>query len=91
MKFKYRIRGKANNSFILRGMLFTAGNEIDFAIGEGELEFVKDRVQIAEPIDLCEPPKPVLQTDNKPKGVKTNVVRTRATSSANKVKNREEV
>ena len=95
MKFKYRFKGKVNSQLVLRGMLFKVGSKIDFCVSETELDFVKKHCSVDEIIDL-EPkvvpiPEPVLETENKPKGVKNNVVRTRATSSANKVKNRQEV
>lgn len=95
MKFKYRFKGKVNSQLVLRGMLFKVGSKIDFCVSEIELDFVKKHCSVDEIIDL-EPkvvpiPEPVLETENKPKGVKNNVVRTRATNSANKVKNRQEV
>lgn len=81
MKFKYRFKGKVNNQFVLRGMLFVVGAKIDFCVSEKELDFVKQNCSIIDIIDLeektiIETPKPVLEenkeTENKPKGVKVN-------------------
>ena len=78
MKFKYRIKGLVRKPFILRSAYFSIGNNIDFYITESELEFVKERCEINEIIDLVEksvePPKSVLQKiENEPKGEKNGL------------------
>lgn len=79
MAFKYRVKGKVEKAFIVRGLHFDVGSEIDFYITEKELEFVKERCQIVELIDNTKPidnPKPMLEEskiENEPKGEKENV------------------
>lgn len=79
MAFKYRVKGKVERAFIIRGLHFDVGSQIDFYVTEKELEFVKERCQIAELIDSTKPidnPKPMLeepQIENEPKGEKENV------------------
>ena len=78
MAFKYRVKGKVEQAFIIRGLHFDVGSDIDFYITEKELEFVKERCKIAELIDNTKPidnPKPMLEEpiENEPKGEKENV------------------
>lgn len=65
MKLEYRIKGKVQKSFILRGLVFRIGEDIDFVVYENELAFVKERCDVSELIDLnkkVEPaPKPILE------------------------------
>lgn len=65
MKLEYRIKGKVQKSFILRGLAFRIGEDIDFVVYENELAFVKERCDVSELIDLnkkVEPtPKPILE------------------------------
>lgn len=78
MKFKYRVKGLIQSPFILRSAYFAVGDNMDFYIAEGELEFVKARCKIEELIDLDEKvvsaPEPVLEekTDTQPKEVVKN-------------------
>lgn len=60
MGFRYRIRGKVESPFILRGIHFTIGSDIDLIIYKHELCFVKERCQINELIDLA-PPTTILK------------------------------
>lgn len=94
MKFKYRFKGKVNNQFVLRGMLFKVGSNIDFCVSESELEFVKQNCTILEiinrePKQVVESPEPVLEeqpkTESKPKGVKNG----QKSNSASKAKHKE--
>lgn len=78
MAFKYRVKGKVERAFIVRGLHFDVGSEIDFYVTEKEIEFVKERCKIVELIDNTKPidnPKPMLEEpiENKPKGEKENV------------------
>ena len=52
MGLRYRVFGKINNSFILRGLHFESGREIDFVVSESELAFVKERCDITEVKEL---------------------------------------
>ena len=52
MEFKYRVLGKVNNAFILRGLHFTNGYNIDFCVNENELAFVKERCEVKEVKEL---------------------------------------
>ena len=75
MKFKYRVKGLIQSPFILRSAYFRIGDNMDFYIAEGELEFVKSRCKIEELIDLDKKvvptPEPVLEEkpDTQPKEV----------------------
>ena len=48
MELQYRVLGKVNNAFILRGLHFASERPIDFCVKESELGFVKQRCDIAE-------------------------------------------
>lgn len=95
MKFKYRVKGLVEKSFILRGAYFAIGANMDFYIPESELEFVNGHCRIEELIDLeqkpVESPEPVLEekteSENKPKGVK-NGLQNKSTSIAIKGKHK---
>lgn len=52
MELKYRVLGKVNNAFILRGLHFASGFNIDVSVTEEELSFVKERCNIKEIKDL---------------------------------------
>lgn len=52
MQYRYRVLGKVEHSFILRGAYFTIGSEIDFYIDESELPFVKERCKLETIEDL---------------------------------------
>ena len=82
MKFKYRFKGKVNSQFVLRGMPFKSGYNIDFCVSESELEFVKSNCTVLEIIDLepklvIETPETVLEQktekQEKSKGVKNEL------------------
>ena len=80
MKLKYRVKGKVEGAFILRGLHFAVDSDIDLCIYENELQFVQERCKVAELINLqdkpIETPEPVLEeqpkTESKPKGVNAN-------------------
>lgn len=55
MNYRYRVKGKAERAFILRGMHFRIGKDIDCAITESELPFVKERCKLNEIIDTQKP------------------------------------
>ena len=54
MQYRYRVLGKVEQSFILRGAYFAIGSDIDFYIQESELPFVKERCKIDNIVDLQE-------------------------------------
>lgn len=58
MQYRYRVLGKVEQSFILRGAYFAIGSEIDFHITESELSFVKERCKLTNIEDLVETTKP---------------------------------
>lgn len=68
MELKYRVLGKVNNSFILRGLHFASGRTIDFSVTEKELPFVKERCEIEEVNELKT--KSTSQSPAIPKAVK---------------------
>lgn len=55
MQYRYRVLGKVEQSFILRGAYFAIGNTIDFYITENELGFVKERCKLEMIEDLQKP------------------------------------
>ena len=61
--FKYRVKGKVEGGFILRGFAFDVGESVDLHIFERELEFIKDHCKIDEIVDLSKTADPIL---NKP-------------------------
>ena len=80
MKFKYRVKGKVSGAFILRGLHFAVGDDINFDVSDKELEFLKAHCDLKTIIDLEKEkqtsPKPMLeepQIENEPKGEKENV------------------
>lgn len=90
---KYRFKGKVNSSFILRGMVFSEGSDIDFGLSDRELDFVKAHCDAIEIIDLykkdtTEIPKTVLE--DKPKEVE-NELQPKSNGNANKGKHKAKV
>ena len=55
MQYRYRVLGKVEQSFILRGAIFAIGSKMDFYITESELSFVKERCKIDSIVDLQKP------------------------------------
>ena len=72
MNFKYRVKGKVSGAFILRGLHFAVGDDINFDVSDKELEFVKAHCNLETCVDLTKQtfPNPVLE---EPKGEKENV------------------
>ena len=54
MDFRYRIIGTVKMPFILRGLFYKIGVNINALLTEKELDFVKDRCQVSQIIDLNE-------------------------------------
>lgn len=52
MQYRYRVFGKVEQSFILRGAYFAVGSKIDFYITESELPFVKEMCKIDSIVDF---------------------------------------
>ncbi|MBR2388228.1 MAG: hypothetical protein IKB02_05610 [Clostridia bacterium] len=51
MNYRYRVKGVAEKAFILRGMHFRVGSEIDTDILETEMTFVKERCKLTDLVD----------------------------------------
>lgn len=51
MNFRYRVKGRVEKSFILRGILFRIGAEVDNYITEQELRFVQEHCVLTEVVD----------------------------------------
>lgn len=91
MIYRYRVKGKAEKAFILRGMHFCIGKDIDCVISESELTFIKERCTLSEIVDTQKPvaqPKsmpinPAKKAENKQSGV-----RNEQSSGANKGKSK---
>ncbi len=86
MNYRYRVKGCAEKAFILRGMHFRVGGEVDTDILENELAFVKERCSLTEVVDRqakTAPSKPIpTNSQTTPKGVKNELPK--STSGANK-------
>lgn len=85
MNYRYRVQGRVEKPFILRGMFFGIGADIDNYITEKELVFVKERCALTKIVDIqAVSPKPIptnsTETD---RGVKDD---SKSTSRVNKVK-----
>ena len=52
MNYRYRVKGSAEKAFILRGMHFRVGVDIETVILESELAFVKERCRLDKVEDL---------------------------------------
>ncbi len=50
--FRYSIKGKVTQAFILRGLLYSTGKDIDTYINESEVELIKTHCKIAKLTDL---------------------------------------
>lgn len=87
MNFRYRVKGRAEKSFILRGMLFRIGSEIDNYITEQELVFVQEHCAITAVVDTqsnTNATKPIPKNStNIEGGIKDDA---KSTSRTNKVK-----
>lgn len=89
MNLRYRIKGTVTRPFILRSLHCKIGFKIDLSVTEQELEFVKDRCEIEEIVDLAQPndnstPVPKIQKQNQG-GAKNELSKsTRTTKTSSK-------
>ena len=90
MNYRYKVKGRAKNAFILRGMHFRVGSTIDTVILDSELAFVEERCKLEEVKDLHTPSQPLPNnSSNVSKGVKNEL--SKSTSGANKSTNKAKV
>lgn len=86
MNYRYSVKGVAEKAFILRGMHFRIGGEIETVILESELAFVKERCRLENVVDLqakTAPSQPIpTNSTTMPKGVKNELPK--STSRASK-------
>jgi hypothetical protein len=77
MDYRYRVKGSTEKAFILRGMHFRVGGEIDTYILESELAFVKERCKLDNIEDMKSNTAPSYPIPNNspttPKGVKNEL------------------
>lgn len=59
MNYKYRVEGRVEKAFILRGMHFRIGGTINTMILESELAFVKERCELDKVEELTAPSQPI--------------------------------
>lgn len=89
MNYRYRVKGSAEKAFILRGMHFRVGGEIDTDILESELAFVKDHCALTDIVDRqakSAPSQPIpTNSPTTTKGVKNELPK--STSRTNKSAN----
>lgn len=102
MQFKYRVKGKVEQAFILRGRYNGVGTDIDLLLFGNELEFVKERCGNVVVTDLDNEPKKIdskpvsspesvleeQKVENKPKGAKNELQSEKRTSNASKGKHK---
>ena len=87
MNYRYRVKVVADKAFILRGMHFRIGGEINTVILESELAFVKERYTTKNIEDLSTLSQPIPNNSNTtPKGVKNELPK--STSRTNKSKSK---
>ena len=90
MNYRYRVKGVAEKSFILRGRYFRVGGEIKTEILESELAFVKERCKLEKVEDLTARSQPIpTNSPTTPKGVKNELPK--SASGTNKVANKTKV
>ena len=93
MNYRYRVEGCVEKAFILRGMHFRVGGDIDTLILESELSFVKERCRLDKFEDIqakTAPSQPIPRnSQTMPKGVKNELPK--QTSRANKSTNTSKV
>ena len=93
MDYRYKVKGCAEKAFILRGMHFRIGGEIETVILESELSFLKERCRLDKVEDLQSknaPSQPIpTNSPTTPKGVKNELSKT--TSGTNKGANKAKV
>lgn len=105
MNFEYRVKGKVEQAFILRGHCNNVGTTIDLFLSENELEFVKERcsdfvvsklnnntnVSInSKPVNSPEPVLEETKTEETLKGVK-NELQSKPNGNAGKGKHKEHI
>lgn len=73
MNYKYRVEGRVEKAFILRGMHFRIGGTIDNLILESELAFVKEHCRLDKVEDLTAPSQPIFNDSEKKKEVKNEL------------------
>ena len=88
MNYRYKVKGYAEKAFILRGMHFRVGGDIETLILESELSFVKERCKLDKVEDLNAVPSQPLPVNShiKPKGAKNEP--SQSASRTSKVKNK---
>ena len=93
MNYRYRVKGRVEKPFILRGLDFNIGGTIDTSILESELAFVKERCKLENISDsysqsLSSQPIPT-NSPIKSRGVKNELPK--STSRTNKSANTSKV
>lgn len=86
MNYKYRVEGRVEKAFILRGMHFRIGGTIETAILESELAFVKERCELDKVEGLTAPSQPILSNSKVPKKEAKNELPKQPSSTASKGK-----
>ena len=93
MNYRYRVKGCAEKAFILRGMHFRVGGDINTEILESELPFIKEHCALTEVVDRqvkTAPSQPIpTNSPTIPKGVKNELPK--STSGASKGTNKAKV
>ena len=83
MNYKYRVEGRVEKAFILRGMHFRIGGTINTMILESELAFIKERCELNKVEELTAPSQPIPNNSKPNKGVKNELPK--SASGTNKI------
>lgn len=65
MTHRYRICGKVNSAFILNGLFYSVGQQIDNCFTEKEVKFIKEHCNEVIVKDLLQKTVPIVNTPKK--------------------------
>ena len=86
MNYRYRVEGRVEKAFILRGMHFRIGGTIDTVILESELPFIKERCELNKVEDKTAPSQPISNDSATKKEVKNELSKQPSNSATSKGK-----
>ena len=84
MNYRYRVEGRVEKAFILRGMHFRIGGNIETVISESELPFIKERCELNKVEDLTAPSQPISNDSATKKEVKNELPKPTVTTNKGK-------
>lgn len=84
MNYRYRVEGRIEKAFILRGMYFCIGGKINTLILERELPFVEAHCELNKVEELNAPSQPISIDSEKKKEVKNELSKPSSTTNKSK-------